>query len=292
MLAEPNQSPGQRLRSLIEAGPVLAPIVWDAGQARFAAEAGNPAVYMTGFGTASTFGLPDIGLLGLEEMAANSGRIAAAVDVPVIADADTGYGNAVNVAHTVERYEAAGVAALHIEDQVSPKRCGAMAGKDVVPTNEMVQKIRAAVDARQDPALMIIARTDSLGPLGWDAAMERSVACHDSGADLIVIDGLRERADVERAAEQLPEVPRMLIIRDFPIEDAGALGYRVVVHWGTLLAIYGAMRDVYRELATTHTVDLESRATSTTHEIQDTMGVSRYLDLDQAAAVPSIHATT
>ena len=177
------------------------PIVWDAGQARFAAEAGNPAVYMTGFGTASTFGLPDIGLLGLEEMAANAGRIAAAVDVPVIAVADTGYGNAVNVVHTVERYEAAGVAALHIEDQVSPKRCGAMAGKDVIPTDEMVQKIRAAVDARQDPALMIIARTDSLGPLGWDAAMERSVACHDSGADLIVIDGPRERADVERAAE-------------------------------------------------------------------------------------------
>ena len=201
MLAEPDQSPGQRLRSLIEEGPVLVPIVWDAGQARFAAEAGNPAVYMTGFGTASTFGLPDIGLLGLEEMAANAGRIAAAVDVPVIAVADTGYGNAVNVVHTVERYEAAGVAALHIEDQVSPKRCGAMAGKDVIPTDEMVQKIRAAVDARQDPALMIIARTDSLGPLGWDAAMERSVACHDSGADLIVIDGPRERADVERAAE-------------------------------------------------------------------------------------------
>ena len=120
--------------------------------------------------------------------------------------------------------------------------------------------------------------------------MERSVACHDSGADLIVIDGLRERADVERAVEQLPEVPRMLIIRDFPIEDAGALGYRIVVHWGTLLAIYGATRDVYHELATTHTVDLESRATPTTDEIQGTMGVSRYLDLNQAAAGPSIQA--
>ena len=167
------QHPGARLRALMEDGGVLAPFVWDAGLARFAEAAGHQAVYMTGFGTAFSHGLPDIGLLGLQEMGDNAASIAAAVEVPVIADADTGYGNASSVTHTVERYERAGVGAIHIEDQVAPKRCGFMDGKEVVALDEMLQKVRAAVRARQNDDLVFIARTDALAPLGWEAVVER-----------------------------------------------------------------------------------------------------------------------
>ena len=275
-------SPGQHLRTLMSEGPVLAPIVWDAGQARFAAEAEHRAIYMTGLGTAATFGLPDIGLIGLEEMASNVERIAAAVNIPVIADADTGYGNAVNVARTVERYEAARVAALHIEDQVSPKRCGDMAGKAVVPIDEMVQKVRGAVAARQDPGLIIIARTDAFQVLGWDAVVERCRAYRDSGADMVYIDGLHSRADLERAADAFPDIPRMVVTTGFPLEDAETLGYQIVVHWGTLLAIYGATRNVYRELAATGTVEIEARQALSLDELAATMDLARHLALEQA----------
>ena len=283
---EVTTSPGHRLRNLMTDGPVLAPVLWDAGQARFAVEAGHHAVYMTGLGTASTFGLPDIGLIGLEEMVSNVRRIASAVEVPIIADADTGYGNAVNVAHTVEQYEAAGVAALHIEDQVSPKRCGGMAGKEVIPTEEMAQKVRVAVSARRDPGLVIIARTDAISPLGWDAAIERCKTYRDCGADMVLIDGVKSSADVERAAEQLPNIPRMLITRFYRADAAKALGYDIVVSWGTLLTIYAAMRDAFQELAETGLVDLERCSISSTDAIQQTMGVARHLAAELQATNP------
>src|SRR5919109_1696785 len=140
-------NPRRRLRELLSGGqPVLAPGAYDAMSARLVEAAGFGAVYMSGFGvTASLLGRPDIGLLGMSEMAQAARRIVAAVDVPVIADADTGYGNAINVIRTVQEYEAAGVAAMHIEDQVMPKRCGHMAGKQVVPAEVMIDKVRAAV---------------------------------------------------------------------------------------------------------------------------------------------------
>lgn len=136
--------------------------------------AGFPAVYMSGFGvTASLIGRPDIGLLGMSEMAQTARRIVSAVDVPVIADADTGYGNAINVIRTVQEYEAAGVAAMHIEDQVTPKRCGHMTGKQVVPAEVMIDKVEAAVAARQDPDLVLIARTDAAAVEGIGSAIDR-----------------------------------------------------------------------------------------------------------------------
>src|SRR5205823_10801223 len=145
-----------------------------------------PAVYMTGFGlTASLLGRPDVGLLTMTDMASAARRIVSAVDVPVIADADTGYGNAVNVIRTVQEYEAAGVAALHIEDQVAPKRCGHMSGKQVVPVDVMVDRVRAAVAARCDPDLLIIARSDAVAPEGLDAALDRVRRYRDAGADLL-----------------------------------------------------------------------------------------------------------
>jgi 2-methylisocitrate lyase-like PEP mutase family enzyme len=148
---------------------ILAPGAFDPLAARLVEEAGFPAVYMTGFGTsAALLGRPDVGLLTMTEMADNAGRIAACVDIPVIADADTGYGNPLNVIRTVGAYEAAGVAALHIEDQVAPKKCGHMDGKQVIPAAEMAEKIRAAAEARTRPELVIIARTDAARWRGWN----------------------------------------------------------------------------------------------------------------------------
>src|SRR5437868_9875517 len=165
-----------RLRELL-AGPELlvAPGAYDALSARLIAQAGFSAVYMTGFGTAaSVLGQPDVGLLTMSEMVSRAAALAAVVgDRPLIADADTGYGNPINVRRTIREYERAGVAAVHIEDQVWPKKCGHMEGKQVIPQGEMVQKVRAAVDARLDPDFVIIARTDANAVHGFDEALQR-----------------------------------------------------------------------------------------------------------------------
>src|SRR5947208_9677197 len=156
------------LRELLAAGEmVLAPGCYDALGARLVEEAGFPAVYMTGFGSsASLLGRPDVGLMALPEMVDNARRIAQAVDIPLIADADTGYGNPVNVVRTVREYETAGIAALHIEDQVMPKKCGHMEGKQLVPAGEMVAKVQAAAGARRSADFLIIARPDARAPEG------------------------------------------------------------------------------------------------------------------------------
>lgn len=275
--------PGTRLRALMADGAALAPFVWDAGMARLAAARGHHAVYMSGFGTAFSHGLPDIGLLGLDEMVSNAARIAAAVPVPLIADADTGYGTAINVTRTVERYEAAGVAALHIEDQVWPKRCGFMEGKEVIPAEEMVQKVRAAVAARQDDALVLIARTDALAPLGWAAAIERCQAYAEAGADLVFIDGMRSRDEIERAAEALPDTPRLLNSALLTAAEAAALGYRIVIHLGTLGAVIGAMDDAYRELAESGRLDLGTRPTVGIERIAAVLDMARFREAERQA---------
>ena len=267
-----------------ETDAVLAPFVWDAGQARLAVHAGHQAVYMTGFGTASTYGLPDVGLIGLEEMAANAMRIAAAVDVPVIADADTGYGNAVNVVRTVERYEAAGVAGLHLEDQVWPKRCGFMSGKQVIPLAEAAQKIAAAVRARQSPSMVIVARTDALEPLGWAAVQERCQAFYDCGADLVFVDGLKTEDDISRAAELLPDIPRFLNSHLMTARAARAMNYRIVIQLGTLRAVFGALLGVYRDLARTGITSVDG--TPDIDEIAGILGVARLRELEREFAGP------
>src|SRR5436305_9814965 len=183
-----------RLRELL-AGPdlIVAPGAYDALSARLIAQAGFSAIYMTGFGTAaSVLEQPDVGLLTMSEMVSRAAAIAAVVgDRPVIADADTGYGNPINVRRTIREYERAGVAAIHIEDQVWPKKCGHMEGKQVIPKDEMVQKIRAAVDARQDPNFVIIARTDANAVHGLADALERGHAYREAGADVIFIEAPR-----------------------------------------------------------------------------------------------------
>ena len=153
---------------------LVVPGAYDGVSARLVERSGFPAVYMTGYGTsASRLGLPDLGYAGLAEMADHARNLAAAVGIPLIADADTGYGNALSVRRTVQTYEAAGVAALHIEDQVAPKRCGHLSGHQVIPLPEFAGKIRAAVEARTDPDLMIIARTDAISAVSFDEALRR-----------------------------------------------------------------------------------------------------------------------
>src|SRR3954467_6376132 len=183
------------LRALLERGePVLAPGASDGLSARLVERAGFPAVYMTGFGaSASLLGRPDVGLLSFEERAGHARRLAQAVSVPLIADADDGYGNPLNVMRTVREYAAAGVAALHIEDQVAPKRCGHMEGKEVIDAAEMVEKVRAAVEARGDGELLIIARTDARAVEGLDAALERARRYREAGADALFREGAGAR---------------------------------------------------------------------------------------------------
>jgi 2,3-dimethylmalate lyase len=247
-----------RLRALLDSGQtIVAPGAFDPLAARLVEEAGFPAVYMTGFGTsAALLGRPDVGLLTMTEMAGNAGRMADCVDIPVIADADTGYGNALNVIRTVGAYEAAGVAGLHIEDQVAPKKCGHMEGKLVIPAEEMAAKVRAAVDARSQPEFVIIARTDARAVEGLDRALARARMYRDAGADVLFIEALVSEAEVEQAALAFPGVPLLFNWAEGgktpPVSMARLteLGYRIVIFpIGTLLAATAAMRAVLAEIA-------------------------------------------
>lgn len=269
-------APG-RLRRLLGSGStVVAPFAYDALQARLAEAAGFPAVYLTGFGTAAAHGLPDVGLLTTTEMAANVARLAGAVGIPVVADADTGGGGPLNVARTVEQYARAGAAALHIEDQVWPKRCGFMAGKEVIPAGEMVAKVRAAVDASRalgpEDGPVVIARTDALAPLGWEEVERRARRYHEAGAELLFVDGIRSRRDAAAYAERLAGLP-LLYNGSLPVAEASGHGFRLVLAAGTLLAVLDAQRHVYEALAATGAVPLE-------HPGQVFDQVNRLLGLD------------
>ena len=199
------------LRTMLASGEFAAvPGAFNALSARLVEEAGFPAVYMTGSGVANTLlGKPDVGLLTMGEMTMMAHYLAEAVSVPVISDADTGYGNAINVIRTVHEFEAAGVAAIHLEDQVSPKRCGHIQGKELISCEEMEGKLRAAADARRDDALVIIARTDARGPAGLDAAIERANRYREAGADMTFPDALLSEDEFETFARSVPG-PKMM----------------------------------------------------------------------------------
>lgn len=196
-------TPRQALRALVaKKDGLVVPGAYDGISAKLVERAGFPVVYMTGYGTsASRLGLPDLGYAGLAEMADHARNMAGAVAIPLIADADTGYGNALSVRRTVRTYEAAGVAGLHIEDQVAPKRCGHMRGHAVIPRGEFAGKIRAAVDARTDPDTRIIARTDAISAVDFDEALRRGEAAATAGADMLFIEAPRDEAQVERVAK-------------------------------------------------------------------------------------------
>jgi 2-methylisocitrate lyase-like PEP mutase family enzyme len=247
-----------RLRALLDGGQtIVAPGAFDPLAARLVEEAGFPAVYMTGFGTsAALLGRPDVGLLTMTEMTDNAGRIAACVDIPVIADADTGYGNPLNVIRTVGAYEAAGVAGIHIEDQVAPKKCGHMEGKLVIPMEEMAAKVRAAAEARTQPEFVIIARTDARAPEGLERALERGRRYRDAGADALFIEAVVSEHEAEEVARTFPDVPLLFNWAEggktppISLGRLTELGYRIVIFpISTLLAATAGMRRILKEIA-------------------------------------------
>jgi len=248
-----------RLRALLSRPePLLVPGAYDALSARLVEHAGFDAVYLTGFGaTASLLGLPDVGLLSLPDMVDSAGRMARAVDVPLISDADTGYGNAISVARAVQQFERAGVAAVHLEDQVAPKRCGHMSGKQVVPVDEMVEKLRAAVAARRDPDFVLIARTDARAVEGLDAALERARAYRDAGADVLFVEAPETEAEVVEVAAAFPDTPLLFnwVERGrtpmLPLARIAELGFAIVIFpVATLFSATTGMQRYLSELRT------------------------------------------
>jgi carboxyvinyl-carboxyphosphonate phosphorylmutase len=290
-LLGPRVSGPARLRELLAGDTlVVAPGAFDALSARLVEAAGFPAVYMTGFGTsAALLGRPDVGLLTMTEMVQAAGRIRAAVEVPVIADADTGYGNALNVIRTVREYEAAGVAAIHLEDQVAPKRCGHLDGKRVVPAETMTDRVRAAVAARTDPDFVLIARTDARAVEGFDAAVDRARRYRDAGADVLFVEALQSEAEIERIAELFPDVPLL-----FNWAEGGKtpplgrdrlreLGFRLVIcPVSTLLAATEAMRAVLGRIA---------RDGTPIEAVRDLPGLTDFADLVGLPEITAIGKT-
>ncbi|MCY4367670.1 MAG: isocitrate lyase/PEP mutase family protein [Chloroflexi bacterium] len=254
--AKTETRPTTRLRELLAAdGLVVAPFICNALHARIAESVGFNAVYMTGAGTSAEKGFPDVGMLTMTEMVTNAKYIANAVDIPVICDADTGYGNALTTQRTVREYEAAGVAGIHIEDQAFPKKCGFFEGKQVVPMEEHVQKIRAALDARRDPDFVIIARCDAYAVTGWEDTVRRCKAYRDAGADMVFVDGIKSVEDLEIYARDLPDMPRLYNGDLANTRDVEAMGYKVMICGSTIWLIYKQLMAAFEELKETGRVD-------------------------------------
>ncbi|MEZ5854059.1 MAG: isocitrate lyase/PEP mutase family protein [Hyphomicrobiaceae bacterium] len=230
------------LREMINSGPmVVAPGAYDCITARLIEQAGFPAVYMTGAGTSAAHGLPDYGLLTMSEMVANARRITSTITVPLVSDSDTGYGNELNAYRTVQEFERAGVSAIHIEDQVFPKKCGHLENKELISLEDYAAKIRAAAAAKRTADFMIIARTDARGVAGFEEAVRRANAAADAGADMIFLEApqtLEEVAQVPKLVKA-PCLLNMVLNGKTPhvsMMDAEKMGYRISILPGMLLA--------------------------------------------------------
>jgi 2-methylisocitrate lyase-like PEP mutase family enzyme len=245
-------SPGARLRThLTAAGPLVVPGAANALAARVIAEAGFDAVYVTGAGIANSYlGAPDIGLVTLSELRDHVEAIADAVPLPLIVDADTGFGNPLNVARTVRTLERAGAAAIQLEDQVSPKKCGHFAGKAVIPAGQMVQKIHAAVDARADNALCIVARTDARVIEGLQSALERAERYREAGADILFVEAPQSEEELRAIPRRVPglHIANMVEGGLTPLLPAAELGEFGIVLFANI-ALQAAMRGMQTVLA-------------------------------------------
>lgn len=273
-----------RLRQMLQAGPmIVAPFVLNALHAKIAESVGFSAVYMTGAGTAAERGFPDVGLLTMTEMITNARYIADAVRIPVICDADTGYGNPLNVQRTVREYERAGVAAIHLEDQLFPKKCGFFAGKQVIPLEEHVQKIRAALEARSDPDFVIIARCDAYAVTGWDDTVQRCHAYKDAGADLVFVDGIKTQEDLRLYATDMADLPRMYNGDLAPTQEVAALGYRLMICGSTIWLVYKQVQAAFEELQRTGRVDPERYGTR--WDVAGLLGLDQVYDLERQYGV-------
>ena len=247
-------SKGKIFRDALKRGMVTAPGCFECMGARAIERAGFEAVYMTGAGTAATLGYPDYGLVTMSEMADNAGRIASAIKLPVIADADTGYGNELNAIRTVREYEKRGVAGIHIEDQGFPKKCGHLEDKTIVPLEDYVAKIRAAVSAKTDPNFLIIARTDSRAALGFEEAIRRANAAIAAGADMAFVEA-PQTLDETAAVPKLVKGPCMLNMvwkgrtPDLSMDEAAKLNYAFMILPGLLTrTVVGACDAALAEL--------------------------------------------
>ncbi len=249
----------KKLRELLSRdGMTVAPGAYDCITATLIDQAGFPAVYMTGAGTSATLGYPDFGLLTMSEMVQNATRINTTIGVPLIADADTGYGNELNVVRTIREYERAGVAAIHMEDQEFPKKCGHLDNKKVIPADAYIAKIRAAADARSDPDFIIIARTDARAVIGFDEAIARANAALEAGADIAFVEA-PQTLDEVKAVPELVKGPCLLnVVRrgktpDIELGDAEAMGYKLAI-LPTLLfrSVIGLCEQLLSELKETN----------------------------------------
>lgn len=239
------EAPGARLRALLAGDAiVVAPGAYDALTARLVERAGFPAVYLSGAGVSYThLARPDLGLVTLDEMVAHASAITAAVGIPVVADGDTGFGNALNVQRTVRAYEGAGLAGIQLEDQTFPKRCGHLEGKDVVGAEEMAGKIRAAVDARRDASFVIIARTDAIATHGLAEALDRLRRYAAAGADVLFADGPNTIEELRAIPQALPRPAMANMVEGgrtplLTASELAALGYRLVIFPNSLVRLF------------------------------------------------------
>ena len=245
----------QKLKQLVEArNGLIVPGAFNALSAKVIADLGFQAIYVTGAGVTNMwFGMPDQGFMGLHEIADHTARIRDAVDVPLIVDADTGFGNALNVIHTVRTLERAGADCIQLEDQVAPKRCGHFSGKEVISTEEAVSKIKAAVDARRDPDFLIMARTDAAATHGFEAAVERAQKFAEAGADILFVEAVTQAEEVRALPQRLakPQLMNMVIGGKTPIFNAdqlGELGFGIVLYANA--ALQGAVMGMQKALTT------------------------------------------
>lgn len=286
--------PSTVLRELFAApGLIVAPGVADALNARLVAAEGFKAIYMTGGGTSAVrLGMPDVGLLTMPEMADNAGRIADASGLPVISDADTGYGNPLNVQRTVRAFEKAGVAGIHLEDQELPKRCGHLSGKTLVSSADMVNKIRAACEARNDDDFVIIARTDALAVEGIDAALDRGRAYEAAGADMIFVESplTMEHLTAIPKAFQVPTLFNMASSGKTPYlhtDELAKLGFKLAIYPNfAILCAIPAVRNYLRELREQGTVEHLIKGMATFTEWFDAVGMSDVKALEERYGLP------
>jgi 2-methylisocitrate lyase-like PEP mutase family enzyme len=285
-LPMPLAHPSRSLRDLLACGRiVVAPGAFDAWSARLVEAAGFPAVYMTGFGaSASILGAPDLGIMSASDMADHAARLAGAIGVPLIADADTGFGEVLNVERTLLEYQRAGVAAIQLEDQVTPKKCGHMENKQVLPLEDFLPKLRAAVAAKRDSDFMIIARTDARAVSGLGEALRRGEAFLEAGADMLFIEAPQSEAEMRKVCETfrgVPLVANMVEAGKTPYrsaEDLEQMGFALAIYpITTLLAATAAMRAALEELRT-HGRHAGETPLVTFPEFNALMGLQRFIE--------------
>ncbi len=281
-------------RLLNQPGIIMAPGAYDCLTAKLIETAGFPAVYMTGAGTSvARLGYPDLALATMTEMRDNAAAIAAIVDIPVIADADTGYGGILNIRRTIRQYERSGVAALHLEDQESPKRCGHLNDKRVIPLTDMLPKIRAAVDARTDDDFTIIVRTDALAVTGWDDAIRRCQEYINAGADALFVEALRTPDEVARAARELdiPLLYNYVETGKSPLlsaQELERLGFKIVIFPASaLLTATQAVRQTLAALKQQGTTAHLLENMTSLQDCFEAVGLSDMLAADARYASPA-----